>query len=151
MSHEPPLTRLFAIGYRTNVEDLHEELARRGWDDVRPAYGFALLAVRESPATVTDLARWLGMTKQAASVLVDQMATADLVRRTQDPGDRRAWQVSLTRRGLRLLTTVEEIYAAQERRWADLIGAERLARLRSDLVTLLVDESGELPPLRPTW
>ena len=151
VSQEPPLTRLFAIGYRANIEGLHDELARRGWDDVRPAYGFALLAVRDSPATVTDLARWLGMTKQAASVLVEQLAGADLVRRNQDPADRRAWLVSLTRRGRRLLSTVEEIYAEQERRAAELIGAERLARLRADLVTLLSDEDGGLLPLRPVW
>ena len=43
----PPLARLFAIAYRSLVDGLHEELRARGWDDVRPAYGFALLAAAQ--------------------------------------------------------------------------------------------------------
>ena len=53
-----PLARLFAMGLRALIDELHERLARRGWPDVRPFLGFALLAVRdgdrdgEDPATV---------------------------------------------------------------------------------------------------
>jgi len=38
-----PLARLLAIAYRQLITDLNLELGRRGWTDVRPAYGFALL------------------------------------------------------------------------------------------------------------
>jgi DNA-binding MarR family transcriptional regulator len=147
---EIPLARLFAIGYRSSVDLLHAELAGRGWTDLRPAYGFALLAVREQPATVTELAAWLGMTKQAASKLVEAMAGAGYVRRSADAEDGRAWIVTLTSRGRRLLTTVEEIYQDLERQWAETIGTEQLASVRTHLVAMLGGD-GELPPVRPVW
>ena len=44
---EPPLARLFAIGYRLLIDQLHDRLRALGWTDVRPAYGFVLLAARD--------------------------------------------------------------------------------------------------------
>jgi hypothetical protein len=51
----PPLARLFAIACRSLIDGLHTRLATRGWSDVRPAFGFVLLAARRAP-TSTDLA-----------------------------------------------------------------------------------------------
>ena len=72
MSEPPvPLARLFAVGYRVLVDGLHEELPRRGWPDVRPAFGFVLLALRDSPVALRDLPGALGTSKQAVSKLVE--------------------------------------------------------------------------------
>jgi len=49
----PPLARLFAIAYRLLIDSLHDRLQAQGWTDVRPAYGFVLLAARDQPASVT--------------------------------------------------------------------------------------------------
>ena len=46
---EVPLARLFAIAYRHLVVGLHERLVARGWRDVRPHYGYVLLACRDRP------------------------------------------------------------------------------------------------------
>ena len=43
----PPLARLFAIAYRLLIDGLHDRLQAQGWTDVRPAYGFVLLAARD--------------------------------------------------------------------------------------------------------
>jgi hypothetical protein len=59
--------------------------------------------------------------------------------------------VVLTARGKRLLAEVEEIHVELERRWAGVIGAARLRELRGDLVRVLTDAGGALPPVRPTW
>ena len=69
----PPLARLFAIAYRLLIDGLHDRLQAQGWTDVRPPYGFVLLAARDQPASVTGLASLMGMTKQAASKLVEAM------------------------------------------------------------------------------
>jgi hypothetical protein len=50
------LARLFAIAYRSLIDGLHDELAGRGWTDVRPAFGFVLLTCRDEQTTVTALA-----------------------------------------------------------------------------------------------
>ena len=146
-----PLARLFAIAYRQLITDLHAELARRGWTDVRPAYGFALLALREGPLSSSELGVLMGMTKQAASKLVEALVDAGYARRGESTGDARVRPIELTKRGRDLQTTAEEIYKTLERRWAATIGDDRLAALRADLISVTSTEDGELPPVRPLW
>jgi DNA-binding MarR family transcriptional regulator len=148
----PPLARLFAVAFRSLIDALHVELRARGWRDVRPAFGFVLLAAADAPTAVTDLAVILGTTKQAASKLVDTMVESGYVRRGPAPGDGRRRPVALTDRGRALLDEVEDIYRDLERGWADVIGAAAVERLRGDLVAVLADgPEGRLPPVRPTW
>jgi DNA-binding MarR family transcriptional regulator len=147
----PPLARLFAIAYRQLVDALHERLRDRGWADVRPAFGFVLLAARDQPTTSTELAELMGTTKQAASKLVDAMATAGYVRRGRESADGRRRPVALTRRGRRLLAAVEEIYAELEAEWAGVLGGGEVERVRDALVRVLTGADGVLPPVRPTW
>jgi len=148
----PALARLFAIAYRSLIDGLHERLREQGWDDVRPAYGFVLLAARDG-TTATELAGLMGVTKQAASKVVDAMLEAGYVRRAVegDDGDARRRPIELSARGGELLATVESIYADLEDRWADVIGRDHLERLRADLVAVLSTPDGALPPVRPTW
>ena len=148
---QPPLARLFAIAYRQLITDLHAELARRGWTDVRPAYGFALLALREGPLSSGELGVLMGMTKQASSKLVEALVDAGYARRGASIGDARVRPIELTDRGRDLQKTAERIYTELEDRWADVIGQDRLAALRADLITVTSDEAGELPPVRPLW
>jgi DNA-binding MarR family transcriptional regulator len=144
-----PLARLFAIGYRALVDGLHERLAARGWTDVRPAYGFVLLALRNGPASLRDLPAALGTSKQAVSKLVDAMVADGYVARDGDPRDARAKRVELSAKGRDLLAAVEEVYQELESGWADVLGARRLAALRADLTaTLRATSGGSLPAVR---
>jgi DNA-binding MarR family transcriptional regulator len=146
---EVPLARLFAIGYRALVDALHERLAARGWTDVRPAYGFVLLALRDGPASLRELPSALGTSKQAVSKLVDAMVADGYVARAADPADARAKRVQLSPRGQDLLAAVEEIYRELEGGWADVLGATRLAALRADLTSALrATSGGALPVVR---
>ena len=147
---DPPLARLFAIGYRLLIDGLHDRLRARGWADVRPAFGFVLLAARDQPTSVSELAGLMGTTKQAASKLVEAMVAAGYVQRGTDARDGRQRPVHLTPRGQELLRSVEQIYTELEQEWADVIGATHVQRMRRDLVRVL-SRSGELPPVRPIW
>jgi DNA-binding MarR family transcriptional regulator len=148
----PTLARLFAIAYRQLIDSLHDRLQARGWTDLRPAFGFVLLAARDQPTSVTELAGLMGITKQAASKLVDAMISGGYIQRGTDPHDGRQRPVSLTGRGEELLSAVEQVYAELEDRWAKLIGTSHVDRMRSDLMHVLSDPSnGQLPPVRPPW
>ena len=148
----PPLARLFAIAYRQLIDSLHDRLQARGWTDLRPAFGFVLLAARDQPTSVTELAGLMGITKQAASKLVDAMISGGYIQRGTDPHDGRQRPVSLTGRGEELLSAVEQVYAELEDRWAKLIGTSHVDRIRRDLMHVLSDPSnGQLPPVRPPW
>jgi DNA-binding MarR family transcriptional regulator len=148
----PPLARLFAIAYRQLIDGLHDRLHALGWADVRPAFGFVLLAARERPTSVTELAELMGVTKQAASKLVDAMVSSGYVRRGAGAEDGRQRPVSLTRRGEELLSAVEQVYTELEDGWAKMIGSSHVDRIRRDLMHVLASpDDGQLPPVRPPW
>lgn len=148
-----PMARLLAMAFRDLVEALHERLAEQGWTDVRPAYGFVLLAARDGGITGGEIAALLGTTKQAASKQVDTMASAGLVRRDPADGDGRRKRVTLTAEGEQFLAAVERIYADLEAEWAAALGGTApVERLRGDLLAVLHARHGDtLPAIRPTW
>jgi DNA-binding MarR family transcriptional regulator len=139
-----PLARLLALAFGALIEDLHARLAERGWHGIRPAYGYVLVSAQASPCRVSDVARVLGVTKQAASQVVDAMAAEGYVRRDADPADARARVVALTERGRRLLAVVEDVYRELEGEWAAQIGADGVARMRADLLTVVSSRPAEL-------
>jgi DNA-binding MarR family transcriptional regulator len=144
-----PLARLLAMAYRLLVDGLHERLRDRGWTDVRPAFGFVLLALRAGPASLRNLPAVLGTSKQAVSKLVSAMVDAGYVELAVDPVDARAKQVQLSDRGRALLAEVEGIWAELEQDWAATLGADRLTGLGADLETLVrAAHGGTLPEVR---
>lgn len=146
-----PLARLLALAYRQLIDDLHARLATSGYDDVRPAFGYVLLAIREKPVTGVDIGVLLGVSKQAASKLIDEMERRGYVERRSHREDARAKQVAITARGRRFLVVVESIYGDIEKEWARAIGRSRLEAIRDDLRTLVeTAHEGQLPPIRPT-
>lgn len=146
-----PLARLFAMAYGHFIDSLHVRLLEQGWDDVRPAFGFILLAVRSGPVTTTEIATLMGTTKQAVSKLVTAMHETGYVTHAVHPADSRAKLVTLTPRGKDLLAAVERIYRDLESEWSTLIGPTKIEDLRATLTTALrATHQGQLPPIRPT-
>jgi DNA-binding MarR family transcriptional regulator len=147
-----PLARLLAMAYRDLIENLHDRLRERGWKKVRPAFGFVLLAARDAPITVTEIAALMGTTKQAASKLAAAMSDAGYLVTGTDSDDGRQRPLRLSPRGAELLADVEDIYRELEAEWANVIGASALKRLRRSLHTaVLASHGGELPAVRPSW
>lgn len=146
-----PLARLLAMSYRLMIDELHARLPEAGWADVRPSYGFVLLAARAKPTTTVELARLLGVSKQAASKLVGAMEDAGYLLRSPDAHDGRALNVELADRGERLLVAVEKIYDELEAEWAAVIGTTGIERIRRDLSKVIrARHEGGLPTIRPT-
>jgi len=144
---------LLAFAFRGMVGELHRRLAAQGFDDVRPAHGFAFARLTPSGATGNELAAHLGVSKQAAGQMIDYLEQHDYVIRKPHPSDGRGKIVLLTERGWDCIRATEEVFSDIERRWTDLVGPERMAQVRSDLrrfVYALGD--GEVPSrLRPVW
>jgi DNA-binding MarR family transcriptional regulator len=140
------------MAFRDLIDDLHERLAERGWNDVRPPYGFVLLAARERSTTAAELATLLGISKQATSQLLDAMSSANYVRREPSAVDARQRAVVLTARGRELLAAVEAVYQELDDEWAEIIGRSALESLRTAITQVLLDRHrGQLPPVRPGW
>ena len=132
--YELPLLLLGA--FRSIVDELHTELARRGHDQARPLHGFALQAIGSEGVTIGDLGRRLGVSKQAAAKTARSLEEAGYVARAPHPRDGRAWVLTRTRRGVEMLELSAEIFERLRRRRAQQLGDERLRDLEDDLAVL---------------
>lgn len=119
--------------FRALVDDLHAELAARGHPQARPAHGFALQAVKAGAGSAVDLARALGVSKQAAGQTLGRLEALGYVARAADPRDGRRRVVALRPKGRELLALSAEIFDALRADWADRIGLDRLQALEADL------------------
>ena len=74
-------------------------MSRAGHAQMRPPFGFVIRALADAGLNLTELAERLGVTKQAAIKVVDEMEAYGFVERRPAPGDRRSKILGLTERG----------------------------------------------------
>ncbi|MFE0417025.1 MarR family winged helix-turn-helix transcriptional regulator [Streptomyces tendae] len=128
------------------TQRIHEGVVARGFEGVRPAHGFAFVRLAPDGATVTDLAVHLGMTKQAASQLVDELVRKGYAERRPHPADARARLVVMTEAGWACTRAAEAAAAEVVGAWAEVLGEDGVRALRESL--LRVAPGG---PIRPSW
>ena len=145
--YELPLLLLGA--FRSIIDELHAELARRGYPEMRPAHGFALQAIGINGVTVGELGRRLGVTKQAAAKTARSLEELGYVQRAPHAFDGRAQVLTRTRRGLEVLQLSAELFDRQRQNWSQELGQDRLNELEDDLAALAGHEArasiGNLP------
>lgn len=129
--YELPL--LLLLGFRTLIDDLHEQLAREGHPHARPLHGFVFQAIGRDGTTAAELGRRLGVSKQAAGKTIAALEGLGYVRRTGDPRDSRRKLVMLTAHGEDMLRRSVRIFDALRAEWEQTLGRERLSALEADL------------------
>jgi DNA-binding MarR family transcriptional regulator len=128
------------------TQRIHEGVVARGFEGIRPAHGFAFARLAPDGATVTDLAAHLGVTKQAASQLVDELVRKGYVERRPHPGDARARLIVLTELGWACTRAAEEAAAEAVRAWGEVLGESEMRALRDRLLRI-----APYGPIRPSW
>ncbi|WP_062647118.1 MarR family winged helix-turn-helix transcriptional regulator [Streptomyces maremycinicus] len=127
------------------TQRINDGVVARGFE-VRPAHGFAFTRLAPAGATVTELGVHLGVTKQAASQLVEELVRKGYVERRPHPEDARARLIVLTERGWECTRAAEEAAAEAVRAWAAVLGEAEVRVLRDQLSRIAPDG-----PVRPTW
>ncbi|HWQ23332.1 MAG TPA: MarR family transcriptional regulator [Gaiellaceae bacterium] len=142
------LRLLFRATHAMNAA-MAERVRARGHGSFQPAFTALLAHVDTEGTSVSDLARRMGVTRQAVSQLARAIEAAGLVERVPHPTDRRSVVVRHTDAGRRVLLDALDVMAGLENEYGLLVGQERLA----DLKRLLADLVAEIDPrggLRPT-
>jgi DNA-binding MarR family transcriptional regulator len=145
-----PLARLLSAATQMAVQRLNETLAGQGYPNLRPAHGYAVLAVGPDGATSSQLGARLGITKQAAAKLVSQLEADGYLRRIDHPTDRRAQLLRRTARGDALLLAAAEVQGQIEHEWAQTVGERKIVAMRTALEGVL-NHAPQDRPLTRLW
>jgi DNA-binding MarR family transcriptional regulator len=118
---------VFLLGgaFRSAIDGLHAELAAHGHPEARPLHGFALQAIGPDGATISDLGRQLGVSRQAAAKTTTSLEALGYVMREADPSDARATILRRTARAGELLALSAAYFDRQAAAWAADVGPER--------------------------
>ncbi|MET9452156.1 MarR family winged helix-turn-helix transcriptional regulator [Streptomyces cinerochromogenes] len=128
------------------VQEIHTGVSQQGFDDLRPAHGFAFVRISAGGATTADLAEHLGVTKQAAAQLVEELVRKGYVERHPHPHDARARLLGLTETGWAATRAADQAARAAVAPWREVLGEERFSELVADLALLAPPG-----PIRPAW
>jgi DNA-binding MarR family transcriptional regulator len=128
-------------------------LAGAGCDDVPRNGPFVLADLDQATSdpkfsSQADVVASLGLSKQAASQLIDTLVLREYLERRNDPVDRRRMEVRLTERGrtapIAILTAIDAVEAGL----AQLISADELQGLRAGLAAYRATRAHVgMPPL----
>lgn len=145
------LPLLLASAFRVLIDQLHEELARQGHPGVRPIHGFALQALGPDGASISELGRRLGVSKQAAAKTAAALEGLGYATRVLDPLDRRAWVLVRTGRGEEMLELSAAVFRRLRQRWVRRLGADRVRALEDDLEAVVIVAGGVKLGDLPGW
>lgn len=130
-----PLLLLAAAAEVTDA--IHREVAAAGFGDIRPTHGFAFARMAPGGATVGEIAEHLGVTKQAASQLVEELVKKGYAERNPHPADARARLITLTERGWAATRAADAALARFTEGWGRALGPATLVQLRNALAQVV--------------
>jgi DNA-binding MarR family transcriptional regulator len=136
------LPQLLSQAFDRVMDDLYDHLVQAGFGDLRATHCLHVFRHMDCGGTrPSTLARRAGMTPQAMSELVAYLEARGYVRRVADPSDGRGRVVVYADRGTEAAEAATQFFAAQDVRWAAVVGDDRLAEVKSALAAVL----GEAP------
>jgi DNA-binding MarR family transcriptional regulator len=116
---------------------IRRELAGAGYDDLPRNGAFVLGGMANQGGTAGRLVRELGVSKQAASQLIDTLVLRGYLRRETNPEDRRRVTVELTDRGRDAAAAVLAGRVSVDEELESMLTPEQHAGLRAGLIALI--------------
>ena len=131
------LALLLLGGFRTLVDAATVELARRGYEDVRPVHDFAMRAIAAGADSASELGRRLSISKQSAAKTIAVLQERGYVARDTDPHDARRKRLQVTALGFDVLREGEATFDDLRDQWVLQIGAAELETFETQLAALV--------------
>jgi DNA-binding MarR family transcriptional regulator len=111
-------------------------LRERGFADLEAAHLNVLQYPGPQGQKPSELAGRLQVSKQALNYLLGQLERLGYLERHAHPDDLRSKRIVLTERGLAVIPVIRDAVSEVEGAWAERLGPERFAQLRSLLLEL---------------
>jgi DNA-binding MarR family transcriptional regulator len=127
-----------------------DELARRGFEELRPALLAVAQHIGADGTRITELAERAWLTKATVVHAVDELERLGYVTREPDPADGRAKLVKVTARAHAAERAAREVTAEIRTAWAERIGKREMDALEAGLRKLRAAlwPQGQEPRLR---
>ena len=140
MTDNPDLAILHVAANRCLDDRLEAAVRQTGARDMRPACGFVIRAVAAEVPTGGRLAERLGVSRQAASKVSDEMVRRGYLLRAPDRADRRRTRLRLSATGRRVRERAAAESEAIEAELQAVAGARAVAGLRRALLAFVARE-----------
>lgn len=135
--HGPPMIGALL---RMPVDAVHrrmfERLQERGFTDIDPAHLIVFQWPGPDDTRPSELAARLQISKQALNYLLGQLEQLGYLERRPDPHDQRGKRIAVTKRGRTAIRTIREAVDEIETAWAEQLGSDHFAQLKTLLLTL---------------
>jgi DNA-binding MarR family transcriptional regulator len=139
---DPDLAIMIVGAARVIADHLGDAVARAGIEDMRPAFGYVIRALAERDRTLTELAELLGVSKQAAIKVVDEMEIRGFLTRVPHDTDRRVKVLRLTGKAHAVRRTALAASRKLERDLRRHLGDADVDAMRRALLELLGTHDG---------
>ena len=146
------LTFLLGMSFQLLLSEFVSRLDAAGYADLRPMHGMVFQVLRGRGATSSELAEQLGVTKQAAGQIIDDLEKRGYVERRPHPAGGRRRLVVLTDKALTHLSVAGRVLHELEGQLTKQLQEVGMAVPRAELAALIRALAGDaIPPLRPIW
>jgi DNA-binding MarR family transcriptional regulator len=139
---EVPFPALLRAARRAYGAAIRAALADAGCDDMPRNGSYVIGAIARTGASLSQIIKGLGVSKQAAGQLVDTLVTRGYLDRSPDPDDRRRLTVTLTERGHAAATVIRSVIERVDADLAGRVGTEHVAHTRATLAALIEGNYG---------
>ena len=142
-------THLMAISHFVQKKTMEELTGNKGYSKLSLVFGDYIARLVEQDSAPGELARHLGVSKQACSKTIREMEAQGLVERHPNPLDSRSSILSLAANGRQLIADGHAVSTAIYRRFAQYAGEARLQGMADSLAVLCHEFGVALPAYQP--
>jgi len=125
----------FFLGLRVN-ELIRQRMERAGFAGVRDSHGYLIQHLMESDRSITELARRMGITQQAVSKTIAELASLGVLE-ASPAKDRRSKRVRLSRKGWECVRFGRRVRKQMEKRLTSAAGKRKYVQAKATLVRCL--------------
>lgn len=118
-------------------DELQVSLEKKGWRQFTHSQSMIFLNMAEGRDRTIDIARHMGVSKQAINRTINELVEIGLIQLAPDPSDKRAKRLILSAKGEVITQDATKSLAALEKNLSKKLGEKKAGQLKSLLKALL--------------